>query len=207
MSGAEAGLIIGLISGVISIVDATKKTYDGAQDANGLPEAFREVAQRLPLVNNTLRTISADITAGHWDTNRKGAVEKTLSSCKRKSKNLEEIFEKVIIGDTASRMDRYIAVARTFGKGSRVETFMKGILDDLSLVAGNQVAGLSEAIQAVSALNPSLTPEQLPEPDATYSHSGSGDINHVVGNQYKSTGGKQINFASVGTLHMGKDQD
>ena len=48
----EAGTVIGLISGVISIIEATKAVYDAAKDAKGQPEAFRQVAARLPLVND-----------------------------------------------------------------------------------------------------------------------------------------------------------
>lgn len=55
MSGAE---VIGVISGIIAIVDATIKIYSAANDASGLPEAFRDVALRLPLVSKTLQTIS-----------------------------------------------------------------------------------------------------------------------------------------------------
>ncbi|KAE9377213.1 hypothetical protein N431DRAFT_436474 [Stipitochalara longipes BDJ] len=202
----EAEAIIGLVSAIISIIDAAKKVYDATQDANGLPEAFREVAQRLPLVENTLLTVKRDVDAGHWDGNRSAAVKKTLESCQTKSAKLEKIFKDVIPGDTASRFDRYVAAARKLGKGSRVETLMKGILDDLSLVAGKQVAGLSEAIMAISKLKPSLTSEQLPEQDVAYSHSGSGHINHVEGNQYNNHGsGKQYNFETVTTLNLGKD--
>jgi hypothetical protein len=50
MSGAEAGLVIGLISGLLQLLDTAKKVYDAAQDAKGLPKAFREVAERIPLV-------------------------------------------------------------------------------------------------------------------------------------------------------------
>jgi hypothetical protein len=47
----EAGTVIGLISGVISIIEATKTIYDAAKDVKGQPDAFRQVAARLPLVN------------------------------------------------------------------------------------------------------------------------------------------------------------
>ena len=207
MSGiAEAEAIIGLISAIIAIIDAAKRVYDAASDATGLPEAFREVAQRLPLVKVTLLTVEREADAGHWDASRSAAVKKTLESSQTKSTKLEKIFKDVIPGETASRIDRYVAAARTLGKGSRVETLMKGILDDMSLVAGNQVAGLSEAIAAISELKPSLTAEQLPEQDVGYSHSGSGDINHVEGNQYVNKGaGKQYNFGTVTTLNLGEN--
>ena len=50
----EAGTIVGLISGVILIIEATKTIYDAAKDAKGQPEAFRQVAARLPLVRELL---------------------------------------------------------------------------------------------------------------------------------------------------------
>lgn len=56
MSGAEAAFVVGLISGVISIIDATKTVYDAAKGAKGQPEAFRQVAVRLPLVIDILRS-------------------------------------------------------------------------------------------------------------------------------------------------------
>ena len=52
----EAGTVLGLISAVISIMDATKAVYDAAEDAKGQPEAFRQVVARLPLVNEILKS-------------------------------------------------------------------------------------------------------------------------------------------------------
>ena len=37
----EAGTVIGLISGVTLIIEATRTVYNIAKDAKGLPEAFR----------------------------------------------------------------------------------------------------------------------------------------------------------------------
>ncbi|KAL2046478.1 hypothetical protein ABVK25_011833 [Lepraria finkii] len=52
----EAGTVIGLISAVISIIEATKTVYDAAKDAKGQPKAFRQVVARLPLVNEILKS-------------------------------------------------------------------------------------------------------------------------------------------------------
>ena len=54
MSGAETIAVLGFISSIISIVDGNKQAYDAAKNAQGLPEAFREVAGRLPTVRNIL---------------------------------------------------------------------------------------------------------------------------------------------------------
>ena len=54
MSGAESILVLGTISSIITVVDETKRVYDGATNAHGLPQVFREVATRLPIVQNSL---------------------------------------------------------------------------------------------------------------------------------------------------------
>jgi uncharacterized membrane protein len=64
MSGAEAIAVLGLISSIISIVDGTKKVYDAATNARGLPQAFREVADRLPIVKNILDSAKQHIEEG-----------------------------------------------------------------------------------------------------------------------------------------------
>ncbi|KAI6344490.1 hypothetical protein MCOR25_011090 [Pyricularia grisea] len=61
MSGAE---ILGITSAVIAIVDGIKKVYDAAKDEKGLPEAFRLVAGRLPLIADILKSVK-----GHLDRN------------------------------------------------------------------------------------------------------------------------------------------
>jgi uncharacterized membrane protein len=40
MSSAKAGFVIGLISGVISIIKATKTVFNAAKDAKGQPKVF-----------------------------------------------------------------------------------------------------------------------------------------------------------------------
>ena len=58
MSGAEAaGLVLGIISSIIAIIDVTVKVYDAATDASGLPEAFRDVVKRLSLARDTLKAV------------------------------------------------------------------------------------------------------------------------------------------------------
>jgi hypothetical protein len=86
----EAGTVISLISGVISIIEATKTVYDAAKDAKGQPEAFRQVAERLPLVNNILH--SAEKEAQALDDRAREALESLLKPFKAKAEKLKEIF-------------------------------------------------------------------------------------------------------------------
>ena len=127
-----------------------------------------------------------------------------VEGCKTKAKKLDELFQKVIPGDGASRAERYRSAIRTLGKGSRVETLMKGMLVDVQLLAINhgmttvtdtQRKEVAESIKEVAALPPSI-PEHAVEPNSlTAIHSGSGSINQAQGDQYNNPGSGQIYYA------------
>lgn len=211
MSGAEAGLVIGLISGIIAIIDATKKVYDAASDQQGLPGAFREVAQRLPLVRSILVKVNARAEHGQVDD---VAAKSILETCKRKVEKLDGIFQKVVPQGGGLRLERYYKAARTLGKGGKVEALMEGILDDLNLLSvqcgietGDEVEKLKEAMGAISALAPSVPDHIFDETSCTNINSGSGtqnNINALGGENHNNVGSGTQFTGSIGTLNWGK---
>ena len=171
MSGVE---VIGIISGIIAIVDATAKVYNAANDASGLPEAFRDVATRLPLVCKTLRTVSGNLNNTIPDEECYKAIKPVVQRCENRATQLEKIFKDVVPQADASRMERYVLAVRTWAKGDTVESLMKGILEDVQLLTSNRVAELPtetsvaavirEVIEEVSAIPPSLPHGTSPGP-------------------------------------------
>ncbi|KAK6605152.1 TPR domain-containing protein [Botrytis cinerea] len=165
MSGVgEASLVLGIISSIIAIIDATKQIYDAVEDEGGLPENFKKSSAKLPLISNLLRDAEryVDDMTNEVD---KSAFLLTLKDCKFQASQLKKLFEKVIPEEGASRMDRYIKAVRTIGKDSQVESLMKGILYDLQLLAtsfpvkpSNEYQ-LAQAIEEVSKMKSSL-PDQ-----------------------------------------------
>jgi N-terminal domain on NACHT_NTPase and P-loop NTPases len=212
MSGAEAGLVIGLITSVITIVQATKKVYDAANDATSLPPAFCEVAKTLPLVDATLRLAEKSV-----DDTTCTVIKPVIETCKDKARQLNELFEKVVPKPDATRIDRYRAALRALGKGSLVENLMKGIPEKLQLLAYRDIfaeeAKLAELTAAIEELSkvPSSAPDFVfDSPPSTtidqhgtgnqYIHSGLGDqqINNITGSGTHYIGTTQ-NFGSTGT--------
>jgi hypothetical protein len=166
MSGAEAGFVVGLISGVISIIEATKTVYDAAKDAKGRPEAFRQVAARLPLVIEILRSATGKIQS--LEETAQEALEDIVKSCKAKAEKLHEIFQKVIRKDDDKWYDRYKKALGTLGKGDKVECLMEGILKDLQVLACERLVGtateaqgkeIEEAIKQMDGMPSSLQDE------------------------------------------------
>ncbi|EGE09000.1 TPR repeat protein [Trichophyton equinum CBS 127.97] len=119
MSGAEAGLVLGLISSIITIIQSTYQVYEAVDDAKGLPTNFKKSAAKLPLISKLLED----------------AEKPTLDNYKLQATRLHELFTKVMPEEDDSRLDRYVKAARTIGKGGRIEELVKRILDDLQLIA------------------------------------------------------------------------
>ncbi|TGO31373.1 hypothetical protein BPAE_0001g00010 [Botrytis paeoniae] len=168
MSGVgEASLVLGIISSIIAIIDATKQIYDAVEDEGGLPENFKKSSAKLPLISNLLRDAERYVNDMTNEID-KAAFLLTLKDCKSQAVQLNDLFVKVIPKEGSSRTDRYVKAARTIGKGGRVESLMRGILDSLHLLTmkfpeitkpGDKKL-LAEAIAEVLKMEPSL-PDKL----------------------------------------------
>jgi hypothetical protein len=215
MSGAEASLVLGIVSSIITIIDKAKDVFDAVKDAKGQPEAFREVAGRLPIVQGILVAAEKRIKEDDVGEESCKEVEPTVKACKSKAKKLQDIFKKALPGPGASTMERYIKAVKMLGKENKVESLMKGILEDIQLLTSHQILfdmttdqeeQLGKALADVSALEPSI-PEQLLQ-DSAFTNILYGDgsqYNSNAGHQYINPGsGKQFNAE---TIHYGKDCD
>lgn len=214
MSGAEA---LGIISAVITIIDTIKQLYDGAHDNTGLPEAFREVAARLPLVREILESVNNHLR-GNETGNSSGEAKAVLDQARTKVLALKTLFDKVIPLDDDPRVDRYIKLVRTLGKGNKVESLMLGLMTDVQLLVSKsgledatsqQIEQLRTAIEDISNIEPSIADSDLPRWSFTNTNYGSGTQtnNNVAGdarlNQLYGNG-TQNNYTG-GVLNFGKD--
>lgn len=214
MSGvAEAGLVLGIISSIVSIIEATKNVYEAVQDEKGLPKNFKKSAQKFPLISKLLED-AEEYIKNTDDESIKSAFTPTLEDCKDQATDLQELFNKVIPEEGDSRWDRYVKAARTIGKKGRVEGLVGGILEDLQLLTTRfpdvtterGKDQLAKAIEDVAKMEPSL-PDGF-EQGPVYAHYGSGaQNNNIGGTQYNNNStGNQNNGPGqqyIGTNHIG----
>jgi alkaline phosphatase len=214
MSGVgEASLVLGMISSIISIIDATKQVYEAVEDGAGLPTNFKKSATKLPLISKLLEDAERYVNNAA-DESIKAAFTPTLEDCKVQATHLQELFGKVVRDEGDSRWDRYVKAARTIGKGGRVEALVGGILDDLQLLTTKfpEVTSprgkeqLAKAIEEVSKMEPSLPDgfEQMP----AFANYGSGTQNNNTGGGPQNNNnitGNQISGGQmyIGTNHIG----
>ena len=81
ISGIEAaGLALGVISAIISIIEATNKVYKAVKDKAGLLNNFKKSATKLPLISKLLEDTERYIEAA--DEATKTVFIPTLEDCK-----------------------------------------------------------------------------------------------------------------------------
>ncbi|PNP60689.1 hypothetical protein FNYG_14579 [Fusarium nygamai] len=211
MSGAE---IFGLISGTVSIIEAIRKLYSGLRDSENLPLAFREVLDRLPLVQDILQ--SAEYDVGNADEDSCRAIKKIVERCREKAKRLQTVFKEVAPSEGMSRFERYRMVVRRLGKGTQVEVLTKEMMEDVRLLVEShvvkaatetQITQLLKDIKDLSSMEPSVLDE---ESSITYNHYGHGGQNVLAGpgSQYVNSGNNSNQYNVTGssqTINFGRD--
>ena len=213
MSGAEAIAVLGVISSIISIVDGTKKVYDAATNAQGLPEAFRTVAGRLPIIRNILDSAKQHIGEGDVDEDSCEGVKYVVEDCERKAKKLDTLFQKAIPKDGARGFERYCKAVKQLGRGNEVENLMRGMLDDVQVLAcerGMEAANkaqqdqIFEAVTELSAVLPSVPEHVYQENGFVNTNTGSGTQYNAQGEYVAQGNARQYNSAG-GAMSFGTD--
>lgn len=204
MSGLE---VISGISAVIGIIDASIKIYDSARNDLKLPEAFKTVGQRLPIILDTLQTCNIHLgpIQTSLSTDVCEALEKVLESCKDKARKVREIFEEVIPAENDAWEKRYVKIIKRFGKGNKVEELMISITEDVQLVVNHhsvqsakpeQIFNLDNIIKEMKSVRSSVPEEE--NPGITFNSGGGAQTNNV-----NSGSGQQINNnAPIGTQNF-----
>jgi hypothetical protein len=212
MSGAEAILVLGVISSVITVVETIVKIYNDVKEADGIPATFREAARRLPLVRDTLRIAESRIHDRSLDEEGCRAIKPTVEECKDKALRLELVFRKVMPQGEFSRLERYRIAIRALGQESKVETLMTAMLGDVQLLAQNhavkaateaQVGMLAKAIEELAAMPPSMAEEAVEKSSISNYGSGTQNVNTGAGSQNNNTGGGRQFIGE--NLYFGKE--
>ncbi|KAL7955691.1 hypothetical protein V8C34DRAFT_290759 [Trichoderma compactum] len=214
MSGAE---IIGLISSIIAIVDASLKIYEAVGDSSGLPSQFRDAAARLPVIQNTLENVRTFLTEeeedgeGLWTSKSHEALSTVLQSCFAKTTSLNRTLQAVMPKEGTSSMRRYIKALKTLPNADKVECLMNGILRDVQVLAANHTVKSATRLQVRSLSDMMKKAEKRESMNgsrrATVSFYNSGLGAQCAydgqGNQNVLTGqGLQINGVSTAPFHI-----
>jgi len=194
MSGiGEAGLVLGLISATITILEAAHGIYEAASDASGLPRKLRVVAEQIPLVYNALGLAEQNLKASKVTQEAVCSAKPVLEQCKKSAASVKDIFEKSIPAKDASRAERLRKAVGLKNKSNKAKEHIEEIFKSMDLLAQNQVFQDAEALEEIKVAIEQLTnisDEEEEQPQ--FVHSGAGAINANTG------GGTQKNYSNSG---------
>ncbi|RYN37640.1 hypothetical protein AA0115_g1358 [Alternaria tenuissima] len=192
MSGAEVGLVLGIVSSVIAIVEGAKNIYDAAKDAKGLPKAFTQVNGRFPLAVTLLKLTEENLKSKQrLEDSVYREADEVVKQCKTQAENIRDLFKEVIRGENDTPFERYKKAARAIvgGKGKKVEELMAEMLKNIdalvklrlmSNATEDQLKDLQAAIQEMVEMAPSLPDEGTG--GVNQQHTGSGHNVATSGN-------------------------
>jgi hypothetical protein len=167
MSGAEALVVIGLISNIAGIIDFSLKVYDRAQgfggDVKDIPKEFQEVRHSLPLISSTLQKTSRHVESGQVDEGTCKSLQPVLTSCKIKIEEVSTIFRDVLPEDGASKWTRGLKAVSSMGQNKKVKAIIGKIHDDVQALTYYHVAEAATASQLNEAMS-TMTIEKTREP-------------------------------------------
>lgn len=198
--------VAGIISAIITIVEASIKIYRTAKDASDLPLAFSDAASRLPLVQNTLELAADGLVEDTPEHECHAPLSAVLEKCTDRAAVLLDIFQSVIIPAEASRAERYIKALKTIPQAEKVETLMQGIMVDLQLLATNHTVKAATRKQMERLISKIDVDDETCDSSVVlnnlgsgmqYVHSGTGHQNVVTGSATQLNGsfnGGTFNF-------------
>jgi hypothetical protein len=134
MSGAE---IIGLISGIITLIDASVTIYKALEGGPSLPLPLRDSIARLPLIQDSLILVKRNFNGDASSAASQAALKQVLEACAGRATELRDISQAMIPPTDASKLTRSLITVKAMSKASHIDKLAGGIMDDLHVLTAN----------------------------------------------------------------------
>lgn len=203
MSGVE---IIGLISSIITLIDASVTIYKTLEGGPGLPLSFRDSAARLPLIQDSLTLVRQNLDADASSAASHAALKQVLEACAGRATALHDVFQIMIPPVSVSPLTRGLIIMKAMSKANYVDKLVGGIMEDLQVLTANH------AVKAATRTQIEALMAEIKQREEAVVQEGHGEAVSVrdaglrrqyvyngVGNQnIASDKATQINGTSVG---------
>ncbi|VUC34383.1 unnamed protein product [Clonostachys rosea] len=197
MSGMD---IIGIATTIVTVLSGCVEVIEAADDASGLPPAFRDASARLPLIQE-----SFSLAGQGLDVNNTAEslipLKRVLDAAEMKALTLHNLFKTIAPQVGASRVRRYLQAPKVISKADQVEKLVEGILRDLQVLTANYVIKGAVSVKITENLDQINGNLHQTRPKVSFNNMGSGNqyIHYGVGDQCVATGTAfQINGVNNG---------
>ena len=170
---AEAAAVIGLVASIASLVELTAKVVSRLHEISSkpseVPESFRSLSTRLPLLMATLQHIQSQAEDGRFPDNVTKALKAVIDDTSKQVSDIQISLSKVLPLDGASKFERALKALKSLAKEDKVQRALEKIYRNNDILVLHQttrhVDRGDRILEALSKL--SVTPPTLPCPSST----------------------------------------
>ena len=128
---AEAAAIIGLVASIASLIDLSAKVvsrlHEFTSKSTDVPESFRSLCVRLPLLTATLQHIQSQAEASCVPDNITTALKAVVDNTSKQVSTIQICLSKVLPSDSASRLERALKALKSLAKEDQVQQALEKI--------------------------------------------------------------------------------
>ena len=170
---AEAVAIVGLVASIASLVELSAKIVSRLHDFNlkssEVPDSFRPLSTRLPLLTITLQHIQCQAENGRFSDNVTKALKVAVDDTSKQVSDIQIFLSKGLPSDCASKLERAFKVLKSLAKEDKVQRALEKIYGNIEILVLHQTTRHVDTgdriLEALSKL--SVTPATLPGPSSS----------------------------------------
>ena len=139
---AEAAAIVGLVASIASLVDISAKVvsrlHEFTSKFSDIPESFRSLWIRLPLLTATLQHIQSQAESGHLPNDVPKALRAVVDNTSEQVSIVQIYLSKVVPSDGASKLERGLKALKSLAKEDKVQQALEKIHKNNDLLVLHQ---------------------------------------------------------------------
>lgn len=139
---AEAAAEVGLVASIASLIDLSAKVaarlHEFASHTSEVPDSFRELSTRLPVLNSSLQAISGQAQAGRLSQDVGVALQAVISSTSTQVTTLQACLSNILPPTDASQVQRAVKALKSLAKEKEVQTAVQKIHQDIDFLVLHQ---------------------------------------------------------------------
>ena len=170
---AEAAAIIGLVASIASLIDLGAKVvsrlHNFTSKSSGVPESFRSLSTRLPLLTATLQHIQSQAEDGRFPDDVTEALKIVVDDTSKQVFDIQIYLSKVLPSDGTLKLERALKGLKSLAKEDKIQRALEKIYGNNHVLVLHQttrhVNTGDRILEALSKL--SVTPPRLPCPSST----------------------------------------
>ena len=170
---AEAAAVVGLVASIASLVELSAKVvsrlHDFTSETADVPESFRSLSTRLPLLTVTVQHIRLQAEDGRLPDDVTKALGVVVDDTSKQVSDVQTSLSRVLPSDGASKIERALKALKSLAKEEKVRQALDKIHKNNEILVLHQTTRHIDTgdriLEALSKL--SVTPPTLPCPSST----------------------------------------